>query len=200
MSEDASKLSSVNNIIYEGRDLESMSFALNYRRWILELFDPYLGSRVVEVGAGSGSCSELLLTRKLESLIAVEPSGDMFQLLKTRLSAIGGPTQISLHNLTFRQVSLEISSEQPDSILYINVLEHIAEDEQELSAIHKTLGRGVVSLSLCPRSDGCMAVLTSESGTSDVTLNLNWSRNVSEPVSRFLNLIMLILLEFCPGG
>jgi hypothetical protein len=35
MSEDASKLSSVNNIIYEGRDLESMSFALNYHRWIL---------------------------------------------------------------------------------------------------------------------------------------------------------------------
>jgi hypothetical protein len=31
-----------------------------------------------------------------------------------------------------------------------------------------------------------MAVLTSESGTSDVTLKLNWSRNVSEPVFQIL--------------
>ena len=142
MKEESSDLRSVNNIPYEGRDLEAMSFALRYHRWILELFDPYLGSRVAEVGAGSGSFSELLLTRKLESLIVVEPSDTMFHLLKTRLSAIEGPAKIKLHNSTFRHVVEEIQSEQPDSILYINVMEHIAEDEEELLAIHRTLGRG----------------------------------------------------------
>src|SRR5882724_3700590 len=102
MKEDSSNLRSANNIPYEGRDLESMSFALRYHRWILELFEPYLGRRVAEIGAGSGSFSALLLTRKLESLIVVEPSGEMFQLLNTRLSAIEGPTKKRLHNSTFR--------------------------------------------------------------------------------------------------
>jgi 2-polyprenyl-3-methyl-5-hydroxy-6-metoxy-1,4-benzoquinol methylase len=142
MKEDSLNLRSINNIPYEGRDLEAMSFALRYHRWILELFDPYLGSRVAEIGAGSGSFSELLLTRKLESLIVVEPSCEMFQLLKARLSAIEGPTKIRFHNSTCRQVVGEIRSEQPDSILYVNVMEHIAADEEELLAIHNTLESG----------------------------------------------------------
>jgi hypothetical protein len=142
MMEDSSNLRSVDSIPYEGRDLESMSFALRYHRWILEIFDPYLGRRVAEIGAGSGSISKLLLTRKLESLIVVEPSSEMFQLLTTSLSAIEGSTKIRLHNSTFRRVVGEIRSEQPDSILYINVMEHIVEDEEELLAIHRTLGRG----------------------------------------------------------
>ena len=142
MKEDSSNLRSANNIPYEGRDLEAMSFALRYHRWILELFDPYLGSRVAEIGAGSGSFSELLLTRELESLIVVEPSDTMFQSLKTRLSTIEGPTKIRFHNSTFRQVVGEIRSVQPDSIFYVNVMEHIAEDEEELLAIHNMLESG----------------------------------------------------------
>lgn len=52
-----------------------MSFAANYHRWILEIFAPYLGTRLVEVGAGTGSFSELLLERDLDSLTLVGPSG-----------------------------------------------------------------------------------------------------------------------------
>lgn len=139
MTLDSSNLSN-NKVVYEGRDLESMSFALNYHRWILDIFDPYLGKRIVEVGAGSGSCSELLLKRPLESLAVVEPSPDMYRLLKSRLASVGGSTQLSTYNSIFRQVAKGIKSEQrPDSIVYINVMEHIHEDEAELLTIHDTL-------------------------------------------------------------
>src|SRR4051812_30371942 len=53
---------------YPGRELESMVFAANYHRWILDIFRPYLGKRIVEVGAGSGSFSELLLETRPERL------------------------------------------------------------------------------------------------------------------------------------
>ncbi len=66
---------------YAGKDLEAMSFAVNYHRWILSIFEPYLGKRVVEVGAGTGSFSELLLEQRLESLALVEPSTAMYQQL-----------------------------------------------------------------------------------------------------------------------
>src|SRR6185503_16638370 len=70
---------------YPGRELESMAFAVNYHRWILDIFRPYLGKRIVEVGAGSGSFSELLLETKPEQLDSIEPSSNMYPLLADHL-------------------------------------------------------------------------------------------------------------------
>ncbi|HXC69822.1 MAG TPA: methyltransferase domain-containing protein [Pyrinomonadaceae bacterium] len=125
---------------YAGKDLEAMSFAVNYHRWILSIFAPYLGSRVVEVGAGTGSFSELLLERRLESLSLVEPSTAMYQQLCRRL---GESQNVKTYNDIFENVAERIrSAERPDSIIYVNVLEHIADDEHELNVINKTLDVG----------------------------------------------------------
>ena len=44
---------------YIGKDLESMSFAKNYSKWLVEFCAPYLGTTVAEVGAGTGNLTEL---------------------------------------------------------------------------------------------------------------------------------------------
>ena len=125
---------------YAGKDLEAMSFAVNYHRWILSIFAPYLGSRVVEVGAGTGSFSELLLERRLESLSLVEPSSAMYQQLCRR---VGESQNVKTYNDIFENVAERIrSGERPDSIIYVNVLEHIADDVHELNVINKTLDAG----------------------------------------------------------
>ena len=125
---------------YAGKDLEAMSFAVNYHRWILSIFEPYLGARVVEVGAGTGSFSELLLERRLESLSLVEPSTAMYQQLCERVAE---SQNVTTYNDVFENVAEEIRlAERPDSIIYVNVLEHIADDVHELSVINKTLDAG----------------------------------------------------------
>lgn len=130
-------------VIYEGRDLEAMSFARNYHRWIFEIFEPYLGTRLVEVGAGAGSFSELLLERSLESLSLVEPSSNMYRLLTKHIETFQGKVRITSFNALFQDVADSIKAEQrPDSIIYINVMEHIADDMGELRAIYATLGKG----------------------------------------------------------
>jgi len=126
---------------YAGKDLEAMSFAVNYHRWILSLFKPYLGERVVEVGAGTGSFSELLLEQRLQSLSLVEPSVEMYQQLCRRMEEVSAP--VKTYNDIFENVADQIrSNERPDSIIYINVLEHIADDVHELSVINQTLAAG----------------------------------------------------------
>lgn len=126
---------------YAGKDLEAMSFAVNYHRWILSLFKPYLGERIVEVGAGTGSFSELLLEQRLQSLSLVEPSTDMYQQLCRHMES-ASPT-VKTYNDIFENVADQIrSTERPDSIIYINVLEHIEDDVHELSVINKTLDAG----------------------------------------------------------
>lgn len=128
---------------YEGRDLEAMSFARNYHRWILEIFEPHLGRRLVEVGAGSGSFSELLVGRPFDSLSLVEPSREMYGLLARHVETFRDGAKVKTYNAVFRQVADLIKAEQnPDSFIYINVLEHIEDDEGELRAVRETLAPG----------------------------------------------------------
>ncbi|MET0623439.1 MAG: methyltransferase domain-containing protein [Pyrinomonadaceae bacterium] len=120
-------------LAYAGRDLESMSLARNYHRWILDLFAPHLGRRVVEVGAGTGSFSELLLGRAPESLTLVEPSEAMHRLLVERVGSWRTHARVRVFNDTFANVARRVAEEErPDSIVYVNVLEHVREDEAEL--------------------------------------------------------------------
>jgi 2-polyprenyl-3-methyl-5-hydroxy-6-metoxy-1,4-benzoquinol methylase len=129
-------------IAYVGKDLEAMSFAVNYHKWILDEFRPFLGKSVVEVGAGTGSFSELILEENIDSLSLVEPS-EMFESLTANVSQIKNKTRVDYYHSIFSQVAAEIQDKQkPDSIIYVNVLEHIEDDRLELKYIHKTLGKG----------------------------------------------------------
>ena len=130
-------------LAYAGRDLESMSFARNYHRWILDLFAPHLGTRLVEVGAGTGSFSELLLERRPSSLTLVEPSADMHRLLVERVGRMAPGVDVRVYNDTFARVAARVAGEQrPDSIIYVNVLEHVEDDEGELRAVRDALAPG----------------------------------------------------------
>jgi SAM-dependent methyltransferase len=129
-------------LVYAGRDLEAMSFARNYHRWILDLFAPHLGHRLVEVGAGAGSFSEMLLERAPDSLTLVEPS-QMCVRLSERVRGWKTEARVRVFNDTFASVAARVlEEERPDSIIYVNVLEHIADDEAELRLISDALAPG----------------------------------------------------------
>ena len=116
-----------------------MSFAVNYHEWILQTFEPHLGQCVVEVGAGTGSFSEMLLTRNMQKLALVEPSQEMFSRLRENILAINTAVEVSLYQGTFATIAKDVSSHHPDSIIYVNVLEHVEDDERELKLIYETL-------------------------------------------------------------
>jgi SAM-dependent methyltransferase len=138
-------------LAYAGRDLESMSLARNYHRWILDLFAPHLGRRVVEVGAGTGSFSELLLAREPESLTLVEPSEGMHRLLVEHVGRIPTRARVRIHNDTFARVARRMTEEErPDSVIYVNVLEHVEDDEAELRLVAGALAPGGRALIFVP--------------------------------------------------
>lgn len=123
---------------YEGRDLEAMSFARRYHEWILSLFRPFLGERVAEVGAGSGNFSALLLREPIRQLVAIEPSTEMFERLT---EATASDTRVERQNDFFSEVS-EAYPSYFDSIVYVNVLEHVERDAEELTHVHQALRPG----------------------------------------------------------
>jgi SAM-dependent methyltransferase len=127
-------------VVYVGKDLEAMSFAVNYHKWILEEFRPFLGKKLVEVGAGTGSFSEMLLDEKPDTLSLVEPS-EMFKFLKQNISQMETSAAVNYYNAIFSETAGKLT-EKPDTIIYVNVLEHIEEDAAELEKVYETLEPG----------------------------------------------------------
>jgi methyltransferase family protein len=128
---------------YPGAELEAMDFAYNYHRWIFDTFKPFLGQHLVEVGAGLGSFSQLILAQHTcQTLSLVEPSNEMYGELAANSKQWTTNTQVETYHGTFPEAAPAIKAGATDSIIYINVLEHIAADEEELGTIHSTLSAG----------------------------------------------------------
>lgn len=128
-----------NKVEYVGKDLEAMDFAVNYHRWILERIQPFLGKHLVEVGAGTGSFTELLLETAPQTLSLIEPSA-MVEDLRKNLENRKTAAEIEIFPNIFAEVAERLAAEQsPDSVIYINVMEHIEDDVLELETVHQTL-------------------------------------------------------------
>ena len=121
---------------YIGKDLESMSFANNYSKWLVELCEPYLGSTVAEVGAGTGNLTDLFSRHPdIEKLIAFEPSEKMSDILQKKM--ILDKRVKAINNTLMDEKDSHINCFE--SILYINVLEHIENDRNEAATIYECL-------------------------------------------------------------
>lgn len=110
---------------YPGKELEALSVAVNYHRWIVDEIEPYLGKKVAEVGAGVGSVSQLILEKDVVMLLAFEPSSNLYPLLQQNLATEERVRTINDFFSPRYEPGL-------DSVLYINVLEHIEDDSAEL--------------------------------------------------------------------
>lgn len=132
------------NSKYEGKELEAMSFAINYHKWIIEELAPFFGHNIVEVGAGIGDLSALLLQTELKHLYAFEPSSNLFPLLGSRIEGLSRVTAIN------EFFSPDHVPEAIDSVLYINVLEHIEDDHAELLMAYQALRDGGCLLLFVP--------------------------------------------------
>jgi SAM-dependent methyltransferase len=132
---------------YFGKDLEAMSFAHRYHQWIYTEFESYLGERVAEVGAGAGSFSTVLLQSPIiKHFQAYEPSGNMFPLLQEKLS--NRSNALAINDFFGKPSSCQ---EEPfDALVYVNVLEHIEDDQKELQNAFQALKPGGHILLLVP--------------------------------------------------
>lgn len=133
-----------NSFSYSGTELEVLNGAKNYYRWILSHFAPYVTGRVIEVGAGVGNFSEFLLNgTNVSELILLEPADNLFPLLQQRFSRESRVKPVHGY-LEDMSNTAHLSAH---SLLLVNVLEHIADDEAFLQAAHQLLiPGGTISL------------------------------------------------------
>jgi SAM-dependent methyltransferase len=144
---------------YPSTELPSFKNAPNYYAAILKYFAPYLGGQVVEVGAGIGTFSQCLLSfPKITTLTLVEPAKNLFPILRKKLS---GNSKVRLVNGNLQSVASSLSC---DSVVLINVLEHVENDEELLSTIHQVLKPGGTLLLFVPALPGLYGALDENFG------------------------------------
>ena len=130
---------------YSGTELDAVAEAANYYDWIVDSFASHIGRRCVEAGAGIGTVSELLLNRTApQTLTLIEPAENNIPMLKKRFA---GDPRVKVHYGYLEDLA---DSLQSDSVIAVNVLEHVEKDDEFLRAAYKALTPGGALLLLVP--------------------------------------------------
>jgi glycosyltransferase involved in cell wall biosynthesis len=130
--------------------LQAMGKARRFNRWLLSQFASWLGDNVLEAGCGIGNLTTHLLDRKRLVCIDVEP------FYVDRLQDAYG----HLANVTFKRADLTRAEDMEavaalgpfDTVLTINVLEHIEDDQGVLERFFRLLSPGGAAIVLVPNA------------------------------------------------
>jgi precorrin-6B methylase 2 len=132
---------------YLGGELDLFAQAQNWKRYFRDKIAPYIGQRVVEVGAGNGSTTEILCAVPHQVWFALEPDKDLLGSIENKRRLCRLPeTVVPMHGSL---AELRLTS-LLNTILYIDVLEHIADDAAELEKAAATLAPGGYLVVLAP--------------------------------------------------
>ena len=131
---------------YTVRDQERMTRATNYFEWQARLAREQLGRRVIEIGCGMGNFTRHLLDREL--VIGIDVVEDCVKRLKERF-----PKQANIEARLLDVQDVEFIALQryrPDSIVCLNVLEHVKDDRKALDHMHAVLPQGGRAVFILP--------------------------------------------------
>src|SRR6266542_1897218 len=120
------------------KTLRRRSSLKRYNQWIWERIAPYVGQRVLEVGAGSGTMTRFLYGREL--IVATDKETPYIDRLRNAFRRRPGMTVERLDLDT--DEGLDLSRYAFATVLCINVLEHTADDVAALGRAYQLLQPG----------------------------------------------------------
>ncbi len=128
--------------------LEALSYAPRFNAWMAETILPYVGESVLEIGAGIGNLTRLLIKRRKRYI-----ASDIDPHHLARLSArfVHRPNfEARFCDLTEAEHFTDFA-EQVDSIVCLNVLEHVSDDATALRNMCDALLPGGRAIILVPQ-------------------------------------------------
>ena len=130
--------------------------APNYLSWVASLCEPHLGHKVLEVGAGLGAITARY--QQGREVVANDVSPACLSALHERFD---GYPNVRVEDWDLRTLELE---ERFDSIVMVNVLEHIADDVGALQGLSRLLVPGGRLIVYVPALNGLYGPLDKKVG------------------------------------
>jgi 2-polyprenyl-3-methyl-5-hydroxy-6-metoxy-1,4-benzoquinol methylase len=115
---------------YIGNELELFAHAKNWKQYWGNKVMPYIGGHVLEVGAGIGTNTKYLLERnkQVEQWFCVEPDQQLAAQIEPSLSS-KYKSKVYIEKSYLKDFK---TTQKFDSILYIDVIEHLEDDKKEI--------------------------------------------------------------------
>jgi SAM-dependent methyltransferase len=114
--------------------LENLDDAGNYASWIIDQIEPFLGSAILEIGAGHGTFTDRL--RHHGHVVASEPSPRAAARLRERFA---GDDRVTVDEAFAQAIAMQRSF---DTAVSINVMEHIDDDQAVVDALGQAIAPG----------------------------------------------------------
>jgi glycosyltransferase involved in cell wall biosynthesis len=138
------------------RILDALSETRRFNRWMADTIRGYVGKHVIEIGAGIGNMSQHLASRR-KSYTASDY--DLEHVARLRARFQGRPNvSLRLCDLT-ASADFEAVREQADTVICLNVLEHIEDDAAGLRNIASALLPGGRAIVLVPQDQAIYGTL-----------------------------------------
>jgi SAM-dependent methyltransferase len=132
---------------YVGSELELFSAATNWKGYFRDQIASYLGEDVLEVGAGLGGTTRVLYRGSERRWVCLEPDPALAARLEGEIRSGSLP---GCHEVRVGTIEGLDESETFDTVLYIDVLEHIEDDRGEVSRAARRLRPGGHLIALSP--------------------------------------------------
>jgi SAM-dependent methyltransferase len=136
----------MSRMTYPGKELVLFSRAGNWKLYWSSRIIPYVGETILEVGAGIGTNTHILWKDDVKRWVCLEPDAKFERKLSDALNGVDR-SRWEVINGTLKDLS---QHDLFDTILYIDVLEHIEDDKSEIDLALKYLVKGGKLIILSP--------------------------------------------------
>lgn len=132
---------------YIGDELTIFRDAVNWKKYWYNSISEFISGDVLEVGAGIGVNTNLILQnhKNIKSIVSIEPDKSLADQVLNNLK--GNTSKVTVLNQYLENLPVE---NKFDTIIYIDVIEHIQDDSKELSKAKLHLKDGGVLIILVP--------------------------------------------------
>lgn len=136
----------VDNFKYIGNELDLFSHVDHWKDYFASYMLTFVRGRVLEVGAGIGSSTRLFENAPFEKWLCLEPDPELASQLPSVLNKLNQPDRYQWMVGTLGSLP---KNDVFDTILYIDVLEHIEDDraEVEMALNHLSTDGALIVLS-----------------------------------------------------
>ena len=132
---------------YIGKELQLFEKATNWKLYFKTFISKYLKGQVLEVGAGIGGTTKYLCDGKQREWLCLEPDKDLSIFIDKRIEQ--KELQACCVNKRGRLNNID-KGKKYDAILYIDVIEHLKNDYEEIRNASNYLNQNGVIIILAP--------------------------------------------------
>lgn len=140
---------------YGSRILVELERTKNFNAWMANTLRPYLGDRVLEIGAGIGNLTSQFIPRDLYLASDINP-----HYLRYLRAYSGGKPYLHVRKIDVQNDADFVGLEGKfDTAVALNVVEHVPEPERAVANLYRALAPGGRAVILVPQHPGLFGTL-----------------------------------------